>query len=800
MNELRQSTNGSNGDRPALSKSGASLAAGEPRAGEPVFHPPRLHALTPLIGRDAELEELERLLRDPATRQLTLTGTGGSGKTRLALHAAETASDAFPGGIILVSLASIASPELVIPSIARSLGLREASGEELDRRVATALGNERILLLIDNFEHVIDAAPFVSYLLQACHHLVVLVTSRMRLRIQGEREYLVLPLPVASELQPMAGASRSDAALLFIDRMNALGGNRLPEVEINAIEEICRRLDGLPLAVELAAAWSRVLRPAALLARLDPRLPMLVGGNRDAPERQRTVRAAIRWSHDLLSPDERALFRRLGVFRGGFALDSVEAVMERDAAARVLDTVAELAERSLLTPVVAYGGEPRFTMLETLREFAVEQLDADGETPRFQERHARHFVELAQQLGPFLQWQQDTQGSISRLDEDQDNFRAALTWAETHDPHGAFLELVSALEPYWALRGKLYEGRQWLDRALVVSEEAPLHLRASTVRACAWNARYLGDYRRADNLGQLAFELAELAGERYGVVHARTLLGFSAYEQGNFGYATDIFQDVLARAQELGDLSWIAWATRNLGRVAHDLEDFETAQMMNERAIEIFGQANCHYGALEAQTGLARIAFEKGKFKQAAVYWKDRMGPGWDEPALQAALEALAAIAVAEQRWDWAAQLLGAEEVQRERMGVPHVRPGKRARFDRMVQTVRAALDPAIGQAAWDSGRRCSASEARALAYAYIEDLVDVPEPATPTDPNRFGLTRRQLQVLELVAAERTNRQIADTLFISLPTVKRHLTTVYGKLGVDSREDAAAIVFETALR
>jgi ATP/maltotriose-dependent transcriptional regulator MalT len=176
------------------------------------------------------------------------------------------------------------------------------------------------------------------------------------------------------------------------------------------------------------------------------------------------------------------------------------------------------------------------------------------------------------------------------------------------------------------------------------------------------------------------------------------------------------------------------------------------------------------------------------------------MGPGWDEPALQAALEALAAIAVAEQRWDWAAQLLGAEEVQRERMGVPHVRPGKRARFDRMVQTVRAALDPAIGQAAWDSGRRCSASEARALAYAYIEDRVDVPEPATPTDPNRFGLTRRQLQVLELVAAERTNRQIADTLFISLPTVKRHLTTVYGKLGVDSREDAVAIVFETALR
>lgn len=796
MSDLRQTNHGSGVDLRVLPERSAPTVPAESGLNDPVRRSTLLNAITPLIGRESALAELERLLRDPAVRHLTLTGTGGSGKTRLALQAAENVADAFPGGIVFVSLAPIASPNLVAPTVARSLGLREGAGEQLEQRVAAALGNERTLLVLDNFEHVIEAAPFVSYLLQACPRLVALVTSRMRLRTQGEREHLVPPLPVAiaaehGEIEPC-----SDAALLFIDRMNAVSaGTPLTEDETHAIEEICRRLDGLPLAIELAAAWTRVLRPPALLARLEPTLPMLVGGNRDAPERQRTVRATIQWSHDLLSPEEQNLFRRLGVFRGGFALDSVEATAERDASARVLETLAGLVEKSLLALVSAYGGEPRFTMLETLREFAVERLEADEETPAYQERHARHFVDLAQRLGPFLQWQQDTQGSIARLDEDQDNFRAALTWAEAHDPHGAFLELVSALEPYWALRGKLHEGRQWLERALPVSEDAPLLVRARTVRACAWNARYLDAYQQADELGQLAVELAEAAGDRYGVVHARTLLGFSAHEQGNFGLASEIFEDVLARAQELENLSWVAWATRNIGRVAHELKDFDTAQTMNERAIAMFGEANCPYGAIEAQMGMALIAKQRGEFGPAAVCWRNRMGPGWDEPGLRLASEGLAEIAVALQCWEWAARLLGAAEVQRERMGI-QVRPAARARFDCTLEAVRSALTPIALATAWDLGRRCSASEARALAYAYVEELSSQLESGPNQVPNRFGLTRRELEVLELVAAGRTNRQIAEALFISLPTVKRHLTTAYGKLGADSRSEAVTVLFQ----
>ena len=564
-----------------------------------------LDSVSPLIGRAGSLNELECLLRERSTRLLTLTGTGGSGKTRLALKVAHNVADDFPGGVIIVSLAPIAGAQLVVSTVARALGLREGRGDQLEQRVATALGAERILLLLDNFEHVIDAAPFASFLLQSCPQLVVLVTSRMRLRIPGEREQVVPPLPVGGSVQD---GSLSEAALLFHDRMSAIGaGGRLSDADVRVIEEICIRLDGLPLAVELAAAWSKVLTPAQLLDRLEPRLPMLVGGHRDAPARHQTVHATIQWSYDLLTPDEQQLFRWLSVFQGGFTLDSVEALAAQDLTGeldgKVLETLATLVEKSLLVRSPTAGAMPRFTMLETLREFAVNALIETGELGSLQQRHTRHFVELAERIGPFLQWQQDTQGSIARLDEDQDNMRAALGWAAEHDQVDGFLRLVASLQAYWNLRGRLHEARQWLERALPMADAASPQLRGMTVRACAWNARYLSDCQRADTLGQLAFELASEAGDRFGALHALTVLGFSAHEQRHYERAIDLFETVRVGALDLGAPIWVAWATRNIGRARYEMGEMSTSETLVQQAIALFVESGCPYGATASASG-----------------------------------------------------------------------------------------------------------------------------------------------------------------------------------------------------
>jgi predicted ATPase/class 3 adenylate cyclase len=466
---------------------------------------------TPLVGREKEVSEVCDLLRGEATRLLTLTGPGGTGKTRLALQAAADLLEDFSDGAFLAQLATLTEAELFFSAVAETLGVKETGDQPLKEILKDYLHERRLLLVLDNFEQVLGAAPTVTELLTAAPGLKVLATSRTPLRLYGEKEYAVPPLsvPDVRHLPDLKTLSQYEAVRLFIERAKSAKVDfEVTDESAPAVAEICVRLDGLPLAIELAAARIKMLPPKAMLKRLGSRLKLLTGGARDLPERQRTLRATIEWSHALLDEGERVLFGRLAVFSGGRTLEAIEAICdaERDLPVEAFDGVSSLLDKSLLRQEEGPNGEPRFVMLETVHEFAREKLQESKEAEEIKRVHAQYFLTLAEQAFPELRGPDQLEW-LERLEAEHDNMRAALSWALEHKQVELALRLGSALWWFWWMRGHNSEGRRWLEQALAMDGRGSPEVRAIALAGAGALASEQGDLDRAKEACEGGFEL-----------------------------------------------------------------------------------------------------------------------------------------------------------------------------------------------------------------------------------------------------------------------------------------------------
>jgi predicted ATPase/class 3 adenylate cyclase/DNA-binding CsgD family transcriptional regulator len=530
---------------------------------------------TPFIGREKEMATVGQLLRREEVHLVTLTGPGGTGKTRLAMQVAEELNDLFADGIYFVDLAPISDPALVIAAIAQSLGIREVGGQQLLERLKDELQRKLMLLLLDNFEQVVSAAVQVADLLATCPQLKVIVTSRVVLHVQAEQEFFVpsLSLPDPNHLPDLAALSQYEAVALFIRRaQSARPDFQVTNANAPAVAEICARLDGLPLAIELAAARMKLLSPEALLARLHQPLQVLTSGPREVAERQQTLHNTIEWSYQLLDTQEQQLFRRLSVFVGGCTLEAIEALCTSlsGEAESVLDTVASLADKSLLQRMNQQAvQEPRFAMLETIREYALERLEALEETEAARRAHASYFLRFAEEAEQGMAGQQQAV-LLERLEQEHDNLRAAMQWSleQAGDRREVALRLGGALYSFWYVRAHFSEGRDFLERALAQSDEVTVPVRAKALYAASQLHDALSFIDRAEELNEQSLALYRDLADTMGIASCLHLLADIAWGRGNLAMARSQGEESLMLFRELGDKRSVAYLLYHLGSLA----------------------------------------------------------------------------------------------------------------------------------------------------------------------------------------------------------------------------------------
>ena len=760
---------------------GGSPAGSDVQAigGPPNRLPQRPHSL---VGREQDLETAQSLLLRGSVRLLTVTGPPGVGKTRFAIELASTVAPEFDDGVVFVDLAPVRDPGLVLDAIARALGVVDHPDRPALQRLKKHLADRNVLIVLDNLEHVIAAAADVAEVLTAGPLVKLLVTSRQPLNLRWEHRYSLLPLalPEATARLDHHRLMRYPATALFLERARAVDSRfSVDERSASTVVEICRRLDGLPLALELAAAWVGVVGLDAIRSRLSEHVALPLGGPRDVPARQRTLVDAIAWSYDLLTDTERRVFSALSAFAGETPLEAIEAVCE-GLRVDVLTPVASLVDKNLLLRVG--DGETRFRMLETIREFAEERLELTGEADAVRRRHAAWFLDLAQQAYRFI-WSEHQAAWYERLERAHDNIRLALRWSLSGGDEETGALLAASMHRFWFSRGYIREGRTWCEIAATKQQVSP-RARALALRNLAFFLIQQGEARQAVPLAEEAVELARSVDDPSLKAWILWGLALATDAVGDVERSERLVREMLDLARQAGDDTLTVRALVHIGNALRVRGDTVRARRVFEEALSMARPRHDKWLVSSVTLALGRVLAPEDPV-QALVLLEESLAHADDighRLLLARGLEALAGVLASSDRADVAATMLGASESLRDAFGFAREDSGQTA----AAAAARERLGPAAFDAAWSKGRAMTADEAVALALRRSA-------PARVVRTQRpGGLTGREVQIVLEIAGGLTNRQIAEKLDISERTVDAHVQNIRNKLGMERRAQIAA--------